>query len=216
MGRLTVSEFQEELHALFGQRGISSERMLRWLNFAILELSGRFEFEELKVLYEFTTATGFGDYKMPRDFLGFVYVADRENKRRLRKIDQQDIALEDISTDSYSMPERWAHRNKLLWLYPIPDGEYDMEVLFTVEPKPLTEPTDVTPFPAKWDSRVLSFAQSQGHLALGETEASNSAMQRALGAMENTTTDQEDLAKTPMPGLQVAWTHEDLTESANQ
>ncbi len=212
MGVMTLAQFQNELHAVFGDRGAGNERLTLWLNLAYQEVCGEGDFEDLKCLQDFNTSEGVYKYETPDSFIKFISFFDVTNKARLLRIGQELIGLRDVTEDTWAQPLEWAIRENVIYLFPVPDDVYEMNGLFLKEPTPLAAPGDRTVIPPAWDLAILLRAQKIGWLAYGETQKANDLMRQAVANTSMKKSDNNRLNKTPQLGLQVAWSLEDLQD----
>lgn len=213
MGLMRLDDFREEVVANLGDRGLTNRRVDSWVNFAYRELCGALEFEELRFEQKTTTVPGVRLYEFPEKFLGIVAVADVTNKRRLERLDAADLLLKDKTITG--PPTHWGRRAKALVLWPVPDGQYELNAIFFREPDLLVNGTDTTVIPATWDTAIVLLATHYGLLALGRTEmdfnAADRYFQRYIAYVRSRKTDSEWMSKTPIAKVEVAWSEDDLT-----
>lgn len=212
MGLMTLEEFRKELHAVFADRKAGNERIDRWVNQAYFEIAGQTDFEDLKCRQEFTTIEGISQYEMPDGFIKFISVFDTSNKRRMLRMDQEHIALQDVEEDSWSTPERWAIHGNTLYMFPPPNDAYSITAIFLKEPDPLVDPEDTTVIPPTWDLSILLHAQKIGWYSFGEIDKGRALMQVSERNFISRQKDNERLNKTPQGGLQVAYDWTDLED----
>lgn len=216
MGLMTLEDFRTELHEQFGARGVGNERMTLWINLGYFELCGKMEFEILQCQQYFATVDGSYVYELPDKFLGVVSIWDVTNKKRLRKKDTSDAGLLDVNSTNKSQPEWWMQRSNGFWLYPVPNGAYEIQIIYMKEPTKLINAIDTTILPQSWDLSVLLLAKHFGHLSFKELDQSTACYQRAMQQTIQNKTDAQWSEPTPKAGLTVAWSFEDLTDQDNE
>lgn len=212
MGLMTLGEFRNELHAVFADRKAGNERVDRWINQAYFEICGMADFEDLKCRQEFTTIEGVSAYEMPDGFIKFISVFDTTNKRRMLRLDQEQIALQDVSEEGWTKPERWAIHGNTLYMFPPADDAYEVTAIFLKEPDPLVDADDTTVIPPTWDLTILFHAQKIGWFSYGEIDKGNALMRVSERNFTSRLKDNERLNKTPQAGLQVAHDWIDLED----
>ena len=189
MGAWALSDFRDELAAVFSSRGITNPQYTRWINLAKREVESAIQFEALQSAQYFSTVADQRAYAMPTDFLSIISILDRTSNQALIRTDIENIELRRYR--STGAPKFWARRGNELLLSPTPDSVYEIEALLNVESAELSADADVTSIPNYWDNAIFLLAAHYGWLILGEIEMAEKWMERYLNYMRSRLQDSD-------------------------
>lgn len=120
----------------------------------------RYAFPELDGAYETTTVDGTAYVSKPDSCLLVYSVHDDENDRKLTYLTPR-LYWEKAGradTASEGQPSTWTPYGHYLYLYPTPDGAYDITEYYRMKVEELTDSTDVTLIGEEWDEPIARLA----------------------------------------------------------
>lgn len=214
MGLFTLEDFHDELAVMMDESAPrtkpSSRRMTRYVNMGYNELTSTQEFKALFAIQTIPTVVDDRDYTINTDIQSVRGVIDTTNKYRLLRISTENYFL--LDPDVTGQPTRWTRENGLLWVHPVPDAVYSLDVLHQQEPTPLAVATDVTVLRNVWDQAVLLLAAKAAATSQGDTEKVELFLGLARNYIGSRMGDQGADGNSPSVGTDVAWDEGDLTE----
>lgn len=210
MGMLTLEDFCTELAAKFGERGVTTPRMIVWINLACTEVAGAIAFHGLYDEDDDYTVAGQELLDLPDEVLFIKRITLPDEKKKLRKITENAFSMLDATQTG--MPEVWLRKGDSIYLRPIPDAKYNLHIEYYKEPTKLAAETDVTIFPAQWDSAVLLMAIHFGCLFYEMFDAADRYQVRAMTALRSRKTDIELDNEDRQGGVNIAISESDLTD----
>ena len=214
MGFLTLGDFQDELASMIGQDGPgfkrNSTRLTRYINMGYFELTGTQEFKELFAIQTISTVADTKSYTHATTVQSIRGVIDTTNKRSLRRTSIENYFRYD--PDVTGQPEIWAREGGLLYVWPVPDAIYSLDILHQAIPAVLSVDTGQTVLNSIWDQAILLLAAKSATMIAGDIEKTEAYLQLARGYIGSRISDQGADANSQAQGVDVAWHLEDLTE----
>ena len=214
MGFLTLKGYQEELVAMIGQgapgfkRG--NKRLTRYINMGYFELTGTQEFKELFAIETIPTIIDAKTYPHAVGIQSVRGVIDTTNLFDLRRLNIENFFKLDPATSG--KPERWAREGGLIYLWPVPDAVYSMDILHQKEPTALVADIDKTVLNSIWDQAVLLFAAKAAAMIDNDSDKVNMYLGLARNYVGSRITDQAADAHAQGQGTDVAWDEGDLVD----
>jgi len=190
MGQYTLADFRTRLNIATANRYAGDNAMLdTWIHAGQIEVATAIELECLKVCSYVKTASGIRRYTLPTNLLGIITIFDRTNKKKLIKTNSEDMNRFDRETTGY--PKYWARVGEEVRFWPVPNGVYEMEMLWVKEPDKMTLATDTTAMPATFDPAVHMFAVHHAKLDLGDDASALVWLERARAYMASRMMDED-------------------------
>lgn len=212
MGVLTLQQFQDELSDMLAIAGagrkLGTERLTRYLNMGQQELANSVEFESLVASDIISTVKDDKDYTLDTSIDQVRQVIDVTNETILSRVPYEEYLRHD-RTDT-GQPEIWARAGGLLYLWPVPDAVYSIEVWFQSVPTALAAAIDTTQFLGVWDQAVLLLAGKVGASLNNLPEKAQIFLQEARLYIGSRTADAAADRVSQNMGIQVAWDRSDL------
>lgn len=210
MGAMTFAEFGTELDLVLGDRDLDSTRIGRWVNFAYHDIAGAIDFEEFDADVTTPTVAGTPEIDAPADSQVIQIVKDVSNDILLGWIPKTEYYRRAVLPQA--APKYWTRHSDLIKLNPVPDGIYDLLVIYKTPPAVMSG-SDVTEISAVWDQAIHFLSVHHALLSLGEEQRAAVWLQRAMAYIQSRMT-QADLhfikeglgptvpvfARTPAPG----------------
>jgi len=210
MGYLTLKDFRDELNLSLGDhRQTSNERLDRWINLGYLQAVNESWFEGIKEVATTSTVADQRKYDVPTDLMAIVGIADLTSKHRLIKRSWANFQL--LDRDVTGEPRFYCRRRRSLYLWPVPDDVYELEINYLEEICPMIEDTDRTVLPQAYDPWIIHLSKVQAWGALGNEQKQGYYTQlasREFGRLPTDTFSMDELGE----GVDIARSFEDLTE----
>lgn len=210
MGFLTLKDFRDELNLSLGEnRQTGNERLDRWINLGYLQAVNESWFEGIKEVATAVTVSAQREYDVPTDLMSVVGVADLTNKKRLLKTSWANMQLFDREVSG--PPRYYARRRRSLYLWPVPDGVYSLEINYLEEICPMVLDGDHTVLPQAYDPWIIHLSRVQAFTSMGDDQKVGFYTQLASREFNRLPTDtfsSDELAQ----GVDVARSFEDLTD----
>ena len=214
MGFLTLQDFHDELSAMIGERAPgfkrNSKRLTRYINMGYFELTWTQEFKELFAIETIPTVVDSKTYIHSNAIQSVRGVRDTTNKKSLRRTTIENFHRYDVEVTG--QPEIWAREGGLLYVWPIPDAIYSLEVLHQQLPTVLATLTDQTVLNSIWDQAVLLLGAKSALMIKGDVEKTGAYLELARNYIGSRVSDQGADANAQAQGVDVAWSEADLTE----
>ena len=214
MGFLTLEDFQDELASMIGEDGPgrkrSSNRLTRYVNMGYFELTGTQEFKELFAIETIPTIADNKTYIHDTGIQSVRGVIDTTNKKSLRRTTIENFHRYDVEVTG--QPEIWARESGLIYVWPIPDAVYSLDILHQLIPTVLAALTDSTVLNSIWDQAVLLLAAKSALMIKGDVEKTGAYLELARSYIGSRVSDQGADANAQSQGVDVAWSEADLTE----
>ena len=188
MGLMTLDDFQEDLQSALGDRGITDGRLNRWINAGYYDLCGAVEFEVLtnSEKYDCTSSQSF--VIAPANTLVIKLIRDMDNDLLLGWVPLVEYWRR--SQGVTDEPTVWTRQEENVYLYPVPDGTYQL-MFITIEPPAVLTGSDKTVLPEIWDQAVFLLAGHFALLALGEEQRAIVWLGRAVTYIQSRMTEQD-------------------------
>lgn len=197
MGYMTLENFRTDLQSSLGDRGHDNSALDRWINFGYLDISGAIDFETLESSSTIATTSGNADIAAPSGSLIIKIVRDDTNDRLLGWLPKIEYFRR--STSDSGEPTHWTRNENDILLHPVPDGAYDINVIYRDLPTRLSAAGDTTVLPDMWDTAVHMLSVYHGLLASGEEERAQLWFARAVNFVQ--TRMSEDMYHATSAGL---------------
>ena len=206
-GFMTRNDFTAELSLNLGGRTSDPERLIRWLNFALLNLSSFVVLDDLRRTVALASISASAKtVAMPSvDVLGIIDIEIDEAK--LSKMRRQ-FSYKDVSE---ARPTHFLRRQNEIVLWPATDKIYTNGILDYIESPPLfttgTQKTTIIPI---WDVALVMLATHHGFLSLGQQDEADRWLGRFLGYVGSRMKEEDVGADIPKGGLNVAYSYDDI------
>jgi hypothetical protein len=214
MGFLTLGDFQDELAMMIGEDGPgkkrSSKRLTRYINMGYFELTGTQEFKELFAIETIPTVVDAKTYTHAVSIQSVRGVVDTTNKKSLRRTTIENFHRYDVEVTG--QPEIWAREGGLIYVWPVPDAVYSLNILHQRIPIVLGALTDSTVLNSIWDQAILLLAAKSALIIKGDVEKTGAYLELARNYIGSRISDQGADANAHAQGVDVAWTESDITE----
>lgn len=214
MGFLTLEAFHDELATMIGESGPgkkrNSTRLTRYINMGYFELTGTQEFKELFAIQTIPTIVDTKTYVHAVTIQSVRGVIDTTNKKSLRRITIENFHRYDAEVTG--QPEVWAREGGSLYIWPIPDAVYSIDVLYQMVPTVLAALADQTVMNSIWDQAVLLLAAKSALMIAGDQEKVQAYLELARMYIGSRVSDQGADANSQAQGIDVAQSEADLTE----
>jgi hypothetical protein len=208
MGLLTLKDFRDELNLSLGDnRQPGNERLDRWVNLGYLQAVNEEWFEGIKEVATAVTVANQREYDLPTDLMSIVSVADLTNKFKLVKTSWSN--MQNMDRDVTGVPRLYARRRRTLYLWPVPDGVFSLEVNYLEEICPLIEPGDRTVLPQAYDPWIIQLSRVSAFSSLGLEEKAAFYTRLADKEMNKLPTDTFGSDENAL-GVDVATSFDDL------
>lgn len=195
MSELTLSDMMSLLRKGLG--GLDATDMTdveatRLLNLSLWELTDRFPFKEKECIVTATTVVGQRSYAIPLslDALISVAVYDKTSQQahKLSRMGFDDFQeLEDDNTTDEGIPTRYLRINAGLYLDPVPDDAYTIEmVIWRTITSLLSGTVDESGLPRNWDELVVEGAIVRGHFYNQDYNLARQAANFQIGKVRET------------------------------
>lgn len=223
---MKLSEFQSDIQSAM-QRSVSNTALMnRWINNAIREFAYAFKFRELEKVFSWVTVAntpsyiiGVGQAINIADFryvngddglrltgpsptganttLGSIIPESRKNYLKY---------IGDTSdTSTYAQPQFYHKYGNTLFLRPIPDMVYNLDLYYWAKITPLVNANDVSQFDEDWDEAIFTGALYRGFRSFGEHDRYQNVRRDFLTYVNSRQTEL-DLEEFPEGGIQpVSW-----------
>lgn len=204
-GFMTRDDFTAELSLNLGGRTVSPERLIRWMNFSLLNLSSFVVLDDLRRTTALTLAIDSKTINMPSvDVLGIIDI--EVNEVKLSKMRRQFV-YKDVTK---ATPSHYLRRQAEIVVWPESDKAYT-GILDYIETPPLfTTGTQKTTLIPIWDVALMMLATHHGYLSLGEQEQADNWLGRFLGYVGSRMKEEDVGTDIPKGGLNVAHSFEDI------
>lgn len=194
---MTLENFRTDLQSALGDRGIDNTRLDRWVNFGYVDLSGAISFEMLEFTDEQTTVSGDETLDVPANIMLVKILRDATNDRLLGWLPKNEYFRR--SADASGQPTHWSRHGNDIVLHPVPDGAYDIHIMYQTFPDLLDDPADTTILPNTWDVAVHQLSVYHGLQSLGEEQRASLWYNRAVNYIQTRMT--EDLHQATASGI---------------
>lgn len=211
MGQLQLSEYRTEVQSALGDRGVTDNRLDRWINFAYMELAGALDFETFDGESSATSSSGTNSLSVPTDSMTVKAVVDDDNDTLLQWVPKHEFFR--LPRSQQGTPEKWTQHIDQVLLQPTPDSTVNYLVLYKDVPTRLSADTDTTAIPQVWDQAVYMLAVHYALMSLAEEQRASLWLQRAVQFIRTRVTE-EDLEMST-PGVRPSWgsTGLDMTQA---
>lgn len=195
MPAIGFTPIETEVLARLGNRTDIGARVGRWINLAFLELltNPRFSFYELETSSAFLTEIGENSYNLSGQILIFdgntqrgivdvlwviTSIYDETNRQILHKSHMREMEKRGSSYDytiygnsqGLGKPNYYTRSDNTLFLYPVPDGIYTLNIRYLQRPDEQRAGTDFMGIGTEWEDLIVSLASLKGFIALGQTD----------------------------------------------
>lgn len=214
MGVKTFAVFKTDLLLELGQRDDLDSYTGGFVNAAYMKICTQDRFWGLRKSFNFpeldasdtsqATTDGTAYVDVPSDALLIYTVFDETNNTKLKNISKRRYwSYDDRDTaTAEGEPTEWVRIGDYIYLYPTPDDEYDLDILYRKRPTLLTG-TGATVLGDEWDEIILQTAVIIAHMKLGEfdkAEAKKAEWLDAVGGLIGIY-DQEELDRKDIRSL---------------
>ena len=204
-GFMTLDDFTAELSLNLGGKTPAPDRLIRWMNFALLNLSSFVILDDLRETAALTLTIGVKTVTMPSvDVLGIIDVEINEIKvaKMRRQFSYSGV------TDA--RPTHYLRRKNQLVFWPEPDVAYTGILDYIETPTLFTTGTQKTIFLPIWDVALVMLATHHGQLSLGNQDEADRWLGRFLGYVGSRKKEEDVGADTPKGGINVAHSFDDI------
>lgn len=208
MGVMTLTDLEDEVNANLKYSVTNSTRLDRWINAAAEFVHNQFDFENNKKIHSFNTVVDQIIYNLPTDIEGIRALRNvtPENTGLLRRSER----IWSFDATSTGMPTRWGQEGQTIYLWPTPDGVYNLELWYIIQMAKLSTKTSVTVFPDHWDMAVVFYATYIGSMSTQGAAAALPWYQAYSGYVSKIQDEYSLRADSDSEGLWVAHDESDL------
>ena len=214
MGFLTLGDFQDELATMLSVKGEGpprgNRRLDRYINMGYLELTGTMDFNALFKIQTIATVADTKTYTLATSLQSVRAVIDTTNTYNLRRVTIENFFRLDPSNTG--QPQRWARAAGLLYLWPVPDAVYSIDVMHNVEPTVLVADGDKTVLNSVWDQAILLFAGKAASMVDGDGDKVELFLSLARTYVQSRISDAEADHASQSVGVTVALDEDILTQ----
>lgn len=189
MGLLTLANFRTDVQGALGDRGISSSKLDRWINFGYLDLAGAVEFEVLTNDENVNTVDAIQFITAPTNTLIIQFLKDTTSDNLLEWVPKSELFRRAITPKG--QPLFWTRHKGLIYLHPVPDKAYTLFISTLEPPAALSSVSDVSLFPDTWDPAIFMLSVHHALLAIGEETRSSAWLARAITYIQSRMTEQD-------------------------
>ena len=204
-GFMTLDDFTAELSLNLGGVAPAPDRLIRWMNFALLNLSSFVVLDDLRRTTALTLAIDSKSITMPSvDVLGIINID--VNQVKLSKMRRQ-FSYDGVTK---AAPTHYLRRQAEIVVWPESDKAYT-GILDYIETPPLfttgSQKTTILPI---WDVALLMLGTHHALLSLGQQDDADRWLGRFLGYVGSRMKEEDVGADIPKGGLNVAWDQDDI------
>lgn len=141
------------------------------INDSYREIANKFRFHDTRKLCQFDTIDGTYKYGLPVDASAVLRVRDNTNEKRLEKFGDRRAAeqLNVTANIQKGRPESYVRHKTWVEIFPIPDGIYEIELLYKARVVDLSADDDVPILPESWHRGIRLFAKYYYYEEKGDT-----------------------------------------------
>jgi hypothetical protein len=194
MGLITLTDLRTDLQTVLGNKGIAEAALDRYINFGYYDLAGAIEFEALTVQTALSTTASqayINNATTPSTALVVLMLRDSTNDSLLGWVPRNEYFRRKQA--STGVPQVWTrHPNSgvpSLFLHPVPNGVFSVEVTTIEPPTALSNGTDVSVLPTIYDPALFQLAVHHGLLAQNEEQRAMAWLGRAIAYLESRITE---------------------------
>ncbi len=214
MGFETLEGFRESVNlALEGDRQ-ANERLDRWINDAQVELFAELDIQGRRTCGTTSTVKDQREYTIPPDLLAVLVLRDTTSKRRVIRTAIENFKLFDETT--VGEPTRYARVDDLLFLFPLPDAVFTLQMFYIKEPAQMVAGTDKSQLPKMYDRMIHLIALRNGLIDLEKSERATLVFQIAENKLRKLPNEEWLESQGPAEGIQIARDFRDLQRDPRQ
>lgn len=214
MGFMSAGDMMEEIASNLGGGINDNTRLLRMVNWAILNLASYVILPELeKKDSTLTITTDDTDFTKPTDLLGVIRITlwddtlDTIVYKTLRKMKK-----EFYPATATGQPTHYKIRGTDIIIWPKSDGDYVGEIEYVKIPAIITSPATIPEFDAYWDVGLVMLGTHYGLLSLRQHDEADRWLGRFLGYAASRKLEHDVSADAPQGGIEVVWDYDEVIE----
>lgn len=186
MGSKTLAVMKFDLRRELGNNDAFDGYLEQFLNTAYMTLTTMKRIPGIRRTMRFpelettditqTTHDGAAYVNVPSNAMIIRGIWDRTNDKILEFITHDEYIKKTgrANTSSENKPSKWTRHGSYLYLYPTPDGDYDLTIYYRKRPATLeTGVRELTEIGAEWDEPLVLLAAIQAHRRLNEYDQMN-------------------------------------------
>jgi hypothetical protein len=183
----TLAQLRLEVRLVLKRRtDITDAEIDGWINDAYRELTSTIEFEELRTELEFTSVVDQQKYLLPdgTDIVSRLSVRNTQLPAGGYELEKQteDVLRRDADWLS-DYPAKWLQKERLLVLWPPPDGAYTLVASVSYAPQKLTLTTHQPLIEPHWHYALSLKAQEIALAAIDQPEKSGEKLNKFLSVV---------------------------------
>jgi hypothetical protein len=213
MGIMTAGEMMDEIAVNVGGSINDKVRLLRWINWAVLNLASYIVLPELEKVAAVAISDGDTSFTKPTDLLGILQITvwdateDPITYHPLRKMKKEFYPAAQEGT-----PSHYKIRGSDIITWPEADTDYTGEIEYVKIPAEITAQTATTDFDAYWDVAIVQLGTHYGLESLRQHEEADRWLARFLGYAGSRKLERDISADVPSGGVEVVWDYNDMVD----
>jgi hypothetical protein len=155
---MTLSDIRTAVRERADDPTFDTAKLDRWTNWVLNDIYTRYQFPFMEASKPFTTIANTQEYVLPTiatDIDKIRLLTDTTNDVVLNYVDPIALEEADPKNETTSKPNKWTVYGDTLKIWPIPDGEYEINVMYKKVPTELVNSTDEPEIPNRYMEVVV-------------------------------------------------------------